>query len=265
MKIHTITMLIACSCITPLVALTPGKRARLMDLIKDVELNRVSEQDLRSRATKLGITGSDMNDAKVTQLIYLADSKGMHDIFNPALAPKKTLLENTLPATAREIMIDAVEPHTLFTLQDSPDPASVPLFIHEFIGRLNNYPYSEAEATALRAKNMRNNVTHNPYAGKPAESIMQKIEPIIINIRNPQAQWDTQSIIETYYKLILARIALPASKYKSSLTRNIYLLLCKFHRKDTQSELIYVAEMIDDFEREHRNDVSDERENRFKR
>ena len=80
---------------------------------------------------------------------------------------------------------------------------------------------------------------------------------------SPDTEWDVQSIIEAYYQLILARMALTNITYKGRLTQKIWALLCKYHRKDAQSEPIYVAEMINDFEREHKTD--DTRENRFKR
>lgn len=246
-------------------ALTPGKRAALSDLMKALEAN-ISEQDARERAAKIGLIGSDYNDHRVIALMQLAESKSIQDIFNPARAPKKAIAqEPAQPTITTETIVDIAEPHNLFTLQYIAGFASVPLFIHEFIGRLNNYPYTEADATALRAKNMHSPITPNPYAGKTPDAIMQEVAPIIAKITNDQAEWDTQSIIETFYQLILARIALTNISYQSRLTQKIWTFLRKYHRQDAQSEPLYVAEIIENFERENRVDESNDREKRFKR
>lgn len=67
-------------------ALTPGKRAAIQDLTKQIRAGKLTQPEARKKALALNVPANEMRDFIVQDLIMTADSKGITDIFDQQLA-----------------------------------------------------------------------------------------------------------------------------------------------------------------------------------
>ncbi len=88
-----------------LMAFTPGQRAKIQDLTKQIGDGNISDNDARKAALALKIRPSEMNDFIVNKLIITADSKGISDILNPNMVAVKNEIKVPSVKTQKEARV----------------------------------------------------------------------------------------------------------------------------------------------------------------
>lgn len=109
-----------------LYALTPGKRAAIQDLNKEIAKETISPEAARKKALNLKLSGSDLNDPIVYELMVTADKANIQDIFNPSLA--KATTAKTPPAGPMASVPTKPSPQptgTVTKVEEKPAPMPV--------------------------------------------------------------------------------------------------------------------------------------------
>jgi hypothetical protein len=79
-----VTILLSMLAISaPLLSVGVMRRTAIQELTKAINAHTISPVEARKKALSFKLTGSDLNDAVVKELIVTADSNGIQDILNP--------------------------------------------------------------------------------------------------------------------------------------------------------------------------------------
>lgn len=103
-----------------ILALTPGVRAKIMDLTRDIKNKKISNDEARKRALALKISPKDMNDNSINTLFITAENAGIADIMNPAMAA-----ETKSATTVSSIKTRPVTQEEKPVLQQEPAPQKI--------------------------------------------------------------------------------------------------------------------------------------------
>ncbi len=180
-----------------MLALTPGKRARIMDLTKDIQNKNVSPTEARKRALAINISPKDMNDSKINELIMTAEMAGIADILNPVMAAETKTAVITAPVIKprpiapqekpvlqqETVLIEDIKPDVIKepeVTKSSEQPASkeIPAQLKEVEKQL--------KALSEKATNFLNKAsdTITQKARDINDAIIEKNKPLIVNMED---------------------------------------------------------------------------------
>jgi hypothetical protein len=240
-----VTILLSMLAISaPLLSVGVMRRTAIQELTKAINAHTISPVEARKKALSFKLTGSDLNDAVVKELIVTADNNGIQDILNPvkpedlsdrslvakseALAKEEAPKERRqAPATTSEVELRQEKketearahvaemkaiPSTKLTARVNTD--KLPENIRNLINSYVNKKYSVEEIKELRKKNQMAQTTNQ-------KGIEGRIEAWL----DPYAQRNTKEELNEYVKNFVMPIATNARVWdKQSLIDQYYYI-----------------------------------------